>query len=253
MRTMIRNATMIAASAMLLSGCQVFMDVPDPGKDGLKTVLFDAANASAEASNYVGAVAYYRTLYNRDPGDSQVVLGYARNLRLIGAQKTAVEVLTRSIPLMADDARLVAELGKAQLADGRPGEALITFRLAARTGADGWQLRSAMGIAYDMVRDFAKAQESYRAALVMAPSQPAVLNNLALSYALSGKIDSAIGLLQQVAAGTRNVGQARQNLALLYAFKGDAGRAEGLARVDLPPKVVAENAALLKQIAANAK
>jgi Flp pilus assembly protein TadD len=89
----------------------------------------------------------------------------------------------------------------------------------------------------------AAAQESYLKALALSPSNATVMNNLALSLALSGNIDAGIQQLQELAPPMRRSPQARQSLAVLHAIKGDVDKAEPLVRGDLPDKQAAENMA----------
>lgn len=245
----VRGAALAAGVAVLVSACQVSGPQPERAEDSVKAVLRDAASSSREMHNYRAALTYYRTLFRRDPGDVKALLGYARGLRLTGAAKEAVVVLRRGVERLPGAPELLTELGKAQLASGRPQEALSALRLAEARGERGWRLYSARGIANDMLGDFDAAQADYRKALEIEPDRASVLNNLALSRALSGRLDGAIALLEELAASPTATAQTRQNLALLYALKGDAERAAELARRDLSAAEAARNAAVYRQLA----
>jgi Flp pilus assembly protein TadD len=112
---------------------------------------------------------------------------------------------------------------------------------AIQNGARDWQTHSALGIAYDILGRHHQARDSYSAALTVAPDNPTVLNNLALSHALTGEVDQGIAILARVATAYGSTAQLRQNLALLYAMKGDTAKAAEIARRDLSPDEIANN------------
>jgi cell division protein FtsN len=77
-----------------------------------------------------------------------------------------------------------------------------------------------------------------------------VLNNLALSQAMTGDVDAGINLLRRAGQQTGASVQIRQNLALLLAMKGSLGEAERLVRADLPKEMADANMEVLARIAA---
>jgi tetratricopeptide (TPR) repeat protein len=111
---------------------------------------------------------------------------------------------------------------------------------------------STLGVAYDYEGGYADARDAYAQALIASPSNPTVLNNLALSQAASGDLDGAIATLQQAIDQPAALAQTRQNLALLLALKGDPDGAERLARKDLPPEIADGNISYFRMISAAA-
>lgn len=242
----------MAGAAALLSGCQVFYPAPpEATNESIRAVLYDAATVSGETQNYYAAIAYYRALYVRDPSDARSIVGLAGNLRRVGKTADAVRLLQHAVVRLPDRPELLAELGKAQLAAGRPEEASVALRLAVANGSDDWRTYSAAGVAMDMLGEFQLAQESYGKALALSPGRTSVLNNMALSWALAGKIRSGIGILERISLRPAAGAQTRQNLALLYAMNGEADRAAQVARRDLSPKDLRHNLRIYSQIAAD--
>jgi hypothetical protein len=76
-----------------------------------------------------------------------------------------------------------------------------------------------------------------------------VLNNMGLQAAMDGNLDGAIDLLERAAQHEDADIAVRQNLALLLAYRGDVGRAEDLARQDLPRDMADRNIAFYRSIA----
>ena len=122
-----------------------------------------------------------------------------------------------------------------------PDEAIATLSDVVTRVPGDWRALSALGIAHDVTGDPEKAQTRYNAALVVSPNAVSVLNNLALSLTLSGNLAGGIKTLER-AARLHNAGvQVRQNLALLYAMKGDLNAAERLLKRDLSTRIVQHN------------
>lgn len=235
------RVALVLALAMAAASCEA----PDLDKGletgSLRQVLLRSAAGSVENHDYQSAAAAYRTLYARDPDDPEIALGFARNLRFIGALRQAIELLDRALDDDPDDGRLLAERGKIELARSRPVRALVFLDRAIEQAPDDWRTHSAIGIARDLMGRYERAARSYRAALKLSPGNLVVLNNLALSQALGRDIDLAIATLSEVVAQPQASAQSRQNLALLHAWNGDLAEAETLARRDLANDTVDNN------------
>ena len=165
----------------------------------------------------------------------------ARNLRLCGQAGEAARRLTVSLQQNPSRLDLKAELGKAQLAAGLSREAMATLSDVVTRVPGDWRALSALGIAHDVTGDPGKAQKLYNAALVVSPNAVSVLNNLALSLTLSGNLAGGITTLERAARLQGSGVQVRQNLALLYAMKGDLNAAERLLKRDLSTEIVQHN------------
>jgi Flp pilus assembly protein TadD len=100
-----------------------------------------------------------------------------------------------------------------------------------------------IGVADDFIDQHGEAQARYRRGLELAPGDPGLSLNLALSLALTGDYDQAITRLQPVAAGPSATPRERQTLALIYGLKGDRVAATKLASMDLEPAAVQHNLA----------
>jgi hypothetical protein len=71
---------------------------------------------------------------------------------------------------------------------------------------------------------------------------------MALSAALAGDMEKGTRLLEKAAVLPGATAQVRQNLALLYGVGGKLVAAERLARLDLPPDLVARNLAYYREM-----
>jgi len=213
-----------------------------------------AAAATAEASgDFKGAAQHWRTIYQHDPADKAVAESLARALRLAGAGQQAADVMQTTLARVGRDANLLAELGKDYLAAERLGLALKSLEEARTLAPLRWDVPSAMGVVYDLQGKPEQAAEAYGQALALSPDNPEVLNNLGLSQALAGNLDAAIATLRHADEQPASGAQARQNLAMLLALKGDPAAAERLARHDLSPEMARANAEIFRRLAGNAR
>ncbi|MBI1986138.1 MAG: tetratricopeptide repeat protein [Rhodospirillales bacterium] len=234
--------------AILLSGCA---SQANPGAQAIRETLQRAATAAEAEGDYAAAVNHYGNLADRRPDDIDATLGLARNLRYSGRAKLAVEVLDKAAAKFGDQVLFVVERGKANLAVGNVTEAIGFFANARAKDEQNWETHAALGIAYDLTESFAKARESYGRALQLSKDNPVVLNNMAISAALSGDVERAIATLENAPLAARHGPQIRQNLALFYGIKGDMEKAEALAKMDLDEASVRNNLAVFSRFRAS--
>ncbi|MEI9916431.1 MAG: tetratricopeptide repeat protein [Methylovirgula sp.] len=152
--------------------------------------------------------------YDQQPYDKATAMAYARALRASGRYDQAVAVAQRLAAKYPKDMQVLGAYGKALVEDGRLQEAASVLPEAHTPDRPNWSILSAQGTVADQLGDHDQAQDYYRAALKIAPNQPAVLSNLGLSYALSKQLPEAEQTLQLAAAQPGADTRVRQNLAL---------------------------------------
>jgi Flp pilus assembly protein TadD len=133
------------------------------------------------------------------------------------------------------------------LADGKLAEAERHLRRAVDAKAADWHVHSALGVALAGQAKHSAAQQELAKALSLAPDHPSVLNNLALSYALDGKLDQAEHLLRRSLSG-QNGTTARKNLALLLGARGKLEEARGILEKSLPENAKRPTLAYLERL-----
>ena len=241
------------ALSVVLAGCAVTSQStpgpdPVPQKANVEPALRQAAMMSERNASYGEAAQHYASLHAKYPQDKQITLALARNLRFAGNPQQAIAVLNSGAMAQSHDALTLLELGKDYLAADQLNLAKPTLERAKAGAPLNWEVLSSLGVVYDYEGDYAQAQQQYDAALFLDPENPTVLNNKALSLAQQGRLDEAVKTMQVATDQPSASAQARQNLALLMALKGDAGAAERLARKDLPPAVAEANIEYYKSL-----
>jgi Flp pilus assembly protein TadD len=239
MPTRLIIATLICG---LLAACVSAADIDAMREEAaLEKSLMNIARASQESRDYVAAVRYYHQIHERKPTNINATLGLARNLRYAGLPKRAIQVLEEALANGLENSHLLAELARALIAGGEAERAIGPLTEALTSGPKDWRTLSTLGVANDQLGRHDVARNAYSAALVLSPENVAVLNNLALSWALDGNIEQGISVLERAASLPGATAQTRQNLALLHGLSGNLGKAQDLARLDLPEVEADEN------------
>jgi Flp pilus assembly protein TadD len=248
----LRGRGALLALSLLVSACSYFGKDADSARDksNLTGPLIDAAATAKAQNDIVAAVTYYRSALAREPGNQQAAIGLMQSLRMGGGLDEARAVVATVLAGNPTDPAVLAEAGKVKLATGQLDDAIKLLRQA--TAADGKDATSlaALGIAYDRLGEYARADEFYEAALAISPRDAYVLNNYALSRVMAHDLGDALALLQRAAAAPNADLRVRQNLALVHALSGDMTAAEEETRRDLPPGQVADALQYYRQFAA---
>jgi Flp pilus assembly protein TadD len=188
--------------------------------------------------------------YAANPDDKQTALRYATALRRLTQHAQAVAVLQRIAVKHPHDMEILAAYGKALADAGRLQEAQDVLARSHTPDQPDWSILSAQGSVADQLGDHRQAQAYYDNALKIVPSQPQVLSNLGLSYALEHRLPLAESTLREAAAQPSADMRVRQNLALVLAVEGKYQEAENISREDLSPIDAAENMNALKKMVA---
>jgi Flp pilus assembly protein TadD len=247
-----RLAVLWCVCGLLMAGCEAEpVEQPTDQASRLDRSLHQAAESFEKRRDYATATSYYRNLYRRDQTDIGAVVGLSRGLRHLRQAREARAIILRALKETPKDRDLRAELGKVQLALGEPLKAIDTLsRVDAEIQGKRWDIKIALAIAYDRVGMYAQAERPYRLALKLSPENAVAMNNFALSLAQAGRLTEAVEILERAAALPEATSRMRQNLALLYAMKGDLTLAEQYVRRDMPPDIADQNMAYYRRLRA---
>ena len=234
-------AVALGAALTVLGACQTMgggegaqTANPLSDMDTAQRTLYEAGRDAESRHKYDLAANAYGRLYERRPNDPDVLAAFIRNMRYTGNVPQILGYIENKTQHLIDHPYVKFEYAKALIAGRRAAEAVVHLR-ALQNGdlANDWRIYSALGIALDAQRAFPQAIVAYGQALRLSPDNTVVMNNLAMSQAMSGQLGSAIATLERAAVLDRSNQQIRQNLALLYAVNGDAEKARSLAAMDL--------------------
>jgi type IV secretion system protein VirB1 len=86
----------------------------------------------------------------------------------------------------ASPAERAYQEGKADLAAGRPGLAIVAFETALANDPGSAKVLNGLGAAYDGLHRYDVAQSFYQQALQQEPNSPDIMNNMAISLQMAG-------------------------------------------------------------------
>lgn len=148
--------------------------------------------------------------------EAALMLGMARELRRAGRPDDGIALLAPSAQSAGAGAELLVEMGRLEIAAGRPERAVTALEGALRRNPMDIDANHMMAVALDRQGRPESARAYYDRALRGAPDDPRILNNFGLSVAMAGDPASAAEILRR--ASSRPTASARQigsNLALI--------------------------------------
>ncbi len=229
-KMLLRLAASVAGAAML-AGCATKSEGPlVTGSIGSSAILVPSDLSSDEA---LSAVQKWGAAYSRDEKDRIAAMNYAVALRAAGQTGQAVAVMRKSAIYHSEDREVLAAYGKALAADGEFEQALATIQRAQRDDNPDWQLLSTEGGILDSLNRHDEARARYQQALVLAPGEPQILNNLGLSYVLTNDLANAEKVLREAAASPKATRKIKDNLALVLRLRGKKAEAASIAPDDI--------------------
>jgi Flp pilus assembly protein TadD len=249
-RSVLRRLTppLTAVSMALLSGaCTGHHEVPAQ-LDSPSVTSPETADSAHNAAHAIAKAQTGATAYRASHDDPRTLLAEARRLRRDGNKKGAYALLEQAADLHPWDRTLTKERGLLAVELGHIAKGKDLLNKAMGAGAPDWRLHSALGAALAASGEQQEAQAQFAKALELAPEHPAVLNNLALSYALDGKHEEAERLLRRASERGPSVGQAKQNLALILGLSGRTDAARRLSEATLPAPQSRANMAYLQKL-----
>jgi Flp pilus assembly protein TadD len=240
-----RGVMALAVAGLLLGGCQS------------KTASLDADPMST-ASTSVAGPSFKKTealskQWKSDLTQVNVAIAYGESLDQLGQKPTQIDVLRSTVERTKSNAQAQADLGRALLKAGDIEGATGALSTAVALNPRDAQALSALGATLDQQTKHVEAREKYMAALAIAPDNLGVMNNLAMSYSLQGKLPEAETTLRKAMThpDAKTTPRIRQNLALVVGLQGRFDEAKQIASEDLPPDQVAANMAYLQQMLAS--
>jgi Flp pilus assembly protein TadD len=244
-----RRLAFTASSAILvfgLCGCQT------AGMSDITGALGDKAETSSNSSTADPRhdAEVYGERFRADPKDVEAALAYGKALRAEGQRDQAVAVLEKATIANPGNKALLAGYGRALADNGDFQQAFDVLSRAHSPDNPDWRILSAQGAVLDQLGRYDDARRYYESALKIAPDEPSVLSNLALSYVLSKDLPKAEETLRRADSHSDADPRVRINLAFVVGLEGRVAEAESIVKAGRSPEEAAANVAYLRRLLA---
>jgi Flp pilus assembly protein TadD len=197
---------------------------------------------------YTGAMRFYTQAAQLEPNNIRALTGIGNVYLAVGIWNAGLNAFQQVRALDPRGPQSAAGLAVALLLNDRPGEARqILNKQMAMTGP-AVDLQNFLGLAEDLLGNHEAAQNAYSAALKPNPGDGEILTNLALSLALMGAYERAEAILEGGSGTPNSIAAAGQNLALVYALRGQLPQAVEAAQRELPIAEVEQNRSFYERL-----
>lgn len=221
----------LIAVAVSLSACSSGPSQPTP----LRGPSVDVSRAALAGGSPQMALQAANSILAKTPRDPKALLAKGDALTALGhigqAEWSYRSALARSPHLVGAH----VGLGRCLLAYS-PAQAEAEFMAALQGDSENAAALNNLGVARDLQRNHAGAQEAYRKALVSDPDMIGAQANLALSLAMSGNGDEAERILSPYATDANASSKMRHDMAAVMAMGGKTQDAMNILSHDLKPE-----------------
>jgi Flp pilus assembly protein TadD len=241
--------SVLLAFSLAVAGCATGLDQDAAGGQLARPVLSSSgqadvnlrlARATRAAGDFTSAVQLFRDLVTDRSATPQLLLEAGDCMVEAGFFDEAIVTYSR---VQDGSARPDALRGvvRAQMALGPPAAALPFADEALALSPQDARALVNRGAVLDALQRHAEAQAAYRSALEINPRSVAARNNLALSLALTGQYQEAIGIMSPLARSASATPKVRENMALIFGLSGNTAQAAAASRSDLDEGQTAQN------------
>lgn len=202
----------------------------------------------ARPGSMLMATTHLARQWQKKRGDAALGLQYANQLKRINSHSKALAILRQTAMANPQNQMVLLAYGNQLARLKLYRQANNVLQKAHGAGKPNWRVYAAQGAVLDQIGQHKNAQIAHGYALGLAPGRPAIINNIAMSYVMAGKLKRAETTLRPIYMRTNANPKIRQNMALIVGLQGRFKEAEKIAAADLPPHTVKANIAYLRQM-----
>ena len=206
----------VIVTAFFLAGC--VMPTDGAYKPADETV--QVAEAAYSIGDYGEAARLYEMAAERNPNSVPALIGLGKSYTALAQFNRANNALVRALQLNGRNPDVHNQLGNLALMELHPKRAIEHFDAALRLDRNNLSGFTGKAVSLDYLSRHTEAQEVYRKALKIYPTNFALLSNYALSMVLSGSIGEGIKLMEELLRDPTRGDTVRANMAIAYALDG---------------------------------
>lgn len=231
--------------------------LPSPAVGGVNDTLKTQAEQAAAGGDYARAAQTYKQLVDKEPQNKDYTLAFADSLRRSGNHQAAVNLLNPYLAANPKDAVALETRGLCLMSLGSIVDAGKDFEAALAVDPTRWRTLNAVGVLFSMKNKINEAIAYFDESLVHNPENASALNNRGLALAMDGRYEEAVASFQRtknnLRVGSPDMKQVDMNLALVYAIAGRLDEAERVASQYLSKAALYNNMAVYAQLSKNAE
>jgi tetratricopeptide (TPR) repeat protein len=159
--------------------------------------LGDVNSGNGQSEVVSKAIEQYREVYRLDPSDTESALWLARLYRLKNEHEKAEEVLRSTLKNDPENEAAVEQLTQLLMDEGKAPEA-VSLLEGITTHSSSPVLLDLLGDAYTQARDLPKAEEAYRKAAEIDPSELSHQRGLGQTLMAEEKFEEALAVYQKL-------------------------------------------------------
>jgi len=226
---------------------------PDTGH--IEGVLNAQASQAAAMGDFKRAAQTYKQLVDKYPDKTEYKLGLAESLRRAGDNVSSLTITDEILAKDSKNAAALENKGLALMGTGEFAEAGTAFGEVMKTDPNRWRTLNGIGILFAMKGKYDGAVAYFQAALNVSTDNPSVLNNAALTYAIDRQFYRAYDAFgrakRHLEPGSAEMKRIDLNLALVYAVDGKLDEAEQTATPHLSKEALYNNMGYYSTLAKN--
>jgi tetratricopeptide (TPR) repeat protein len=155
------------------------------------------SNGAGQSDVSAKAIEQYKEIYRLDPSDTESALWLARLYRLRNDHDKAEEVLRGILKTEPDNEAAIEQLTQLLLDEGKSSEA-VSLLQSLTDRAPSPVLLDLLGDAYTQTKELAKAEQAYRKANELDPSELSHLRGLGQTLMAEEKYSDALVIYQKL-------------------------------------------------------
>ena len=159
--------------------------------------LGDVSSSNGQPETVNRAIEQYREINRLDPSDAESALWLARLYRLKNEHDKAEQVLRSILKSDPENEPAVEQLTQLLMDEGKSAEA-VTLLEGITAHSPSAVLQDLLGDAYTQTHDLAKAEEAYRKAMELDPSEPSHQRGLGQTLLAEEKYSEALKIYQKL-------------------------------------------------------
>jgi Flp pilus assembly protein TadD len=233
-----------------------FSKLPQPEVKGVNDTQEAMAKEAAANGDFKRAGQFYAQLVGSQKGTPEQILRYKIGLadanRRLGNNEAALAQFEELYQQNAGNLDIAEGRGLSLMASGKISDAGRAFSEVLEKDPKRWRTLNAVGILFVTKNMVPEAIAYYTEALASSPDNPAVLNNVGLSYAIDRQFERGIQALDQASRLAKSPAQRKQidlNLAMVTGVSGDIETAREIASKYLEGPALDNNLGLYAHLA----